>query len=204
MSDLLHEQLSALVDGELPPEETGLLLRRIEREPELAARLTRYRLMGEVLRGDTARPSVSFASRISAAVAAEPLPTPSVAPRRRMAFAAVRPVLGFGLAAAVGALAVLVLAHGPRDIEARSSQTATVLPTAATVAPASMDVVLSNTAEPASYVTPAAAPAQLRPISRATLANYVASHARMSGSLGGRDALIHLVADSAPEDAAQP
>jgi len=53
-------------------------------------------------------------------------------------------------------------------------------------------------------VTPAAGPAQLRPISGATLANYVAAHARMSGALGGRDALIHLVADPAPEEMTQP
>jgi anti-sigma factor RsiW len=37
MSELLNEQLSALLDGELPPEETSLLLRRLGRETELAA-----------------------------------------------------------------------------------------------------------------------------------------------------------------------
>ena len=49
MSDLLNEQLSALMDGELPPEETALLLRRLEREPELAARLARYSAIGDAL-----------------------------------------------------------------------------------------------------------------------------------------------------------
>jgi len=72
MSELLNEQLSALLDGELPPEETSLLLRRLDREAELAGRLARYRLCGDVLRGERVQPRAGFTLRVSAAIAAEP------------------------------------------------------------------------------------------------------------------------------------
>ncbi len=209
MSDLLNEQLSALMDGELPPEETALLLRRLEREPALARRLARYRAMGDVLRGDRVQPSADFASRVSAAIAQEPAPVAPIQPARRPpVLKSLRPLIGFGVAAAVGALAVVLIAHDPHG--AAPTQTASVvaatgvpavaksLPESASLAP------LPVSAEPASYVTPAAAPSQLRPISGAMLANYVASHARMSSTLGGRDVLIHLVADPSTEDANSP
>ena len=37
MSEILNQQLSALLDGELPPEQTELLLKRLSREPERRA-----------------------------------------------------------------------------------------------------------------------------------------------------------------------
>ena len=207
MSDLVNEQLSALMDGELPPEETALLMRRLEREPELAQRLARYRAMGDVLRGDRAQPSADFARRVSAAVALEPTPVTKAQPARPLRVQrTLQPLLGFGVAAAVGALVVTMIAGTPRGNDApvtvASSEIAPVdVPLPRTmIAPAA----LPTATEPASYVTPAAAPAQLRPISGAVLANYVASHARMSGSLGGRDVLIHLVADPVVEGAGQP
>ncbi|MBS0395821.1 MAG: sigma-E factor negative regulatory protein, partial [Proteobacteria bacterium] len=80
MSDLLNEQLSALLDGELAPEETTLLLKRLGREPQLAGRLSRYRLCGEVLRGERVQARADFAVRVSAMIAAEPpLAAPAVA-----------------------------------------------------------------------------------------------------------------------------
>ena len=211
MSDLLNEQLSALMDGELPPEETALLLRRLEREPQLAARLARYSAIGDVLRGDRAQPSAGFAARVSAAVAREPAPVvrPAVARagglRRR-----IRPVMGFSVAAAVGALAVVLVSQGPRGPEtaAPSAMATNIVAPAASVQPVERSVpaatLLASSAEPASYVTPAPSVAPLRPISGATLANYVAAHARVSGSLGGRDVLIHLVSEPTPEDQGQP
>jgi negative regulator of sigma E activity len=205
MSDLLNEQLSALMDGELPPEETALLMRRLEREPELAQRLARYRAIGDVLRNDRAQPSADFARRVSAAVTREPAPAvPMRAPARPARWRALRPVMGLGVAAAVGALAVVLIAHDPRGA-AQEPLAAVTAPTAPAVSVASAPAAaLPVASEPASYVTPAAAPAQLRPISGAMLANYVASHARMSGSLGGRDVLIHLVSDPGAEDGNSP
>jgi negative regulator of sigma E activity len=222
MSDLLNEQLSALIDGELPPEETDLLLKRIAREPELARRYARYQAIGDSLRGERARPSAGLAQRICAAVAVEPSPAvvdpPAAAARRPSGrgerrsrrLAALRPVAGLGLAAAVGALAVMLVARDPRGggtpVASVSAPVTTAIGVPAVLPQRPDDVppVLPATAEPASYVTPAPGPTQLRPIGGATLANYVAAHARMSGALGGRDALIHLVSDPSLEETSQP
>jgi negative regulator of sigma E activity len=221
MSDLVNEQLSALVDGELPPEETALLMRRIAREPELARRYARYQAMGDLLRGERARPSTDLSARICAAVGAESMPetAPAAAPepmersarrsgRRRTLL---RPLAGLGLAAAVGALAVVLVGRAPvGGTSAPTVPVASLVQPGAQAAPSVAAVAaeevspVSATAEPASYVTPAAAPSALRPINGATLANYVAAHARMSGALGGRDALIHLVSDPSVEEMTRP
>ncbi len=211
MTDLLNEQLSALSDGELPPEETALLLKRIEREPALARRLARYRAMGDVLRGERAGLSADFGQRLSAVVAAEPLVLPVIErlrPRQLMA-RFLRPVAGLGVAAAVGALAVVLIAKEPGRVDLVAAvhvpPTTTVSVERAASRVMATASLLRASVEPASYVTPMAAPAQLRQISGATLANYVAAHARMSGTLGERDALIHLLSDpTPPEDVVRP
>ena len=79
MTDRLHEQLSAFLDGELPAAEAQLLLARLERDPLLRATLTRYTLAGDALRmvaveRDVAvapLASVGFAARLAAAVEVE-------------------------------------------------------------------------------------------------------------------------------------
>ena len=79
MSERLHEQLSALLDGELPAGEAELLLARLQRDPALRATLGRYTLAGDAIRiaslgaAATVAPvaSAGFASRISAAIEAE-------------------------------------------------------------------------------------------------------------------------------------
>lgn len=75
MTDQIREQVSALLDGELPRDEIGLLVRRMERDPELRGSFGRYSLMGEALRapgGKIAQPS--FAARVSAAIDAPAAP----------------------------------------------------------------------------------------------------------------------------------
>ena len=73
MTDALNEQLSALLDGELPDGESELVLKRLERTPLLRDTLGRYALIGEAMR--STEPVVAappgFASRISAALAQE-------------------------------------------------------------------------------------------------------------------------------------
>ena len=73
MSDLLKEQLSALIDGELPAAETALLLKRLGQESELRGCLARYRVCGETLRGARiGTRAADFTLRVSALLAAEP------------------------------------------------------------------------------------------------------------------------------------
>src|SRR5687767_7363510 len=72
MREQLHEQISAFLDGELPKPEVGLLLRRLEREPELKLVATRYAAIGESLRrGASTGLSPQFASKISGAISRE-------------------------------------------------------------------------------------------------------------------------------------
>ncbi len=84
MTDALNEQLSACLDGELPPAELDLLLKRVGREAELRAAIGRYSLIGEAMRAE--RPAVAsrdFASKVMAAVAAEPAQVPAPGPIAR-------------------------------------------------------------------------------------------------------------------------
>ena len=61
-----REQLSALLDGELPRDELRFLLRRLERDTELSQRWSRYQLIGQTLKRERA---LQFASdRFAAAV----------------------------------------------------------------------------------------------------------------------------------------
>lgn len=69
MTEQIREQVSALLDGELPRDEIGLLMRRLDRDAELRRAFGTYALIGETLRapgGQLARPS--FAARVSAAI----------------------------------------------------------------------------------------------------------------------------------------
>ena len=52
MSDRVDEWLSALLDNELPPAETGQLLHRAAADPAVAEQLRRYRIIGDCLRGE--------------------------------------------------------------------------------------------------------------------------------------------------------
>jgi negative regulator of sigma E activity len=212
MSDLLNEQLSALLDGELPPEQTALLLRRIEREPELAARLGRFRICGEVLRGDRIQPRADFALRVSAAIAAEPAPAPQPAEVRQAALAGrparipgwLKSATGLAVAASVGMLALLVLQRAvPGVLEGTPPQSAAAVvaehppssePAEQVARVVTPPLTAPGSDEPRSYVTPAEK-AGLEEVRGATLANYVVAHSSVSGPLGGHNVLIHLLAD---------
>jgi negative regulator of sigma E activity len=78
------QQLSALVDGDLAPDQARFLLRRMEHDTELSGCLERWQLCGDVLRGQAGAPApAGFAGRIAAAIAAEsPQPGARTAPSR--------------------------------------------------------------------------------------------------------------------------
>nr|HBK47098.1 hypothetical protein [Xanthomonadaceae bacterium] len=70
-----RQQLSALIDGELPADESRFLLRRLERDEELIGCQERWQLCGDVLRGAACAPAPQdFAAKVGAALAAEPAP----------------------------------------------------------------------------------------------------------------------------------
>lgn len=101
------QQLSALVDGDLPADEARFLLRRLQHDEELATCLERWQLCGDVLRGQASAPApAGFAERVALAVAAEP----ALAAATRYAPGRGRLVRwgGGALAASVAAIALFV------------------------------------------------------------------------------------------------
>lgn len=67
-----RQQLSALMDGELSPDEARFLLRRLQHDGELNACWERWQLCGDVLRGQAQAPAPEgFAAKVALAVAAE-------------------------------------------------------------------------------------------------------------------------------------
>ena len=207
MSDLLNEQLSALLDGELPPEETTLLLRRLQREPALAEQLARYRLCGDVLRGERAQARADFAMRVSAAIATEPaLAAPAVDVVRAAARPSwMRAVGGFAVAAGVAAIAVLMLRHSPvlpppaqpmASVAVRPSAAETATPVVSARPAATLALTgraATRGTEPVSYVTPPARNG-LGTIPQAALAHYVVAHSEVSSPLTRSSVLTNLVA----------
>ena len=119
------QQLSALMDGDLPPDQARFLLRRLEHDADLTGCWERWQLCGDVLRGQALAPApAGFADRIRAAVAAETLPAAANAASSR-----VRSNLakwgGGALAASVAAIALFMVRQQVPD-EAPSQATPAV------------------------------------------------------------------------------
>ena len=103
------QQLSALVDGDLAPDQARFLLRRMQHDTELSGCLERWQLCGDVLRGQARAPApAGFAGRIAAAIAAE-----AVQPTARAASSRHRGSLakwgGGALAASLAAIALFMV-----------------------------------------------------------------------------------------------
>jgi sigma-E factor negative regulatory protein RseA len=202
MTDAVNEQLSTCLDGELSAAELDLLLKRLERDPELRDALGRYTVIGEALRNT--RPVVasrSFADKVMAAVEQQP-----AAVRRGFRVSPIltrslRPVAGIGIAATVAALAIFsvqragVQAPGPTAANVRA-----VAPTA---------IVAQSSDEPASYIVPTST-SQLAFVPATRLTNYVVAHSEYSSPLARRSVLTGVLAeddsdpDVASDDAQEP
>jgi len=103
-----REQLSALADGELGPDQTRFLLRRLDAEPELAACWQRYHLARACLRREPALlPDPSFAAAVSARLVDQQRPAASRSWLRSAA--------GGAIAAGVAAAALFAIATPPQD-----------------------------------------------------------------------------------------
>lgn len=103
--DSLKQELSLLLDGELSPSESLKLLKRIEKDPALRARWSRYCIMSEVIRsGRVLLPDSAFVDRIGVFLAEEPT---ILAPRPDTRRVRERVVTG-ALAASLALLALLV------------------------------------------------------------------------------------------------
>jgi negative regulator of sigma E activity len=118
------QQLSALVDGDLAPDQARFLLRRMEHDTELSGCLERWQLCGDVLRGQARAPApAGFADGIAAAIAAEAArPANGAAPLRNRGNLAKWG--GGALAASVAAIALFVVRQQvPEETPAQAAPT---------------------------------------------------------------------------------
>jgi sigma-E factor negative regulatory protein RseA len=180
MTDPVKEQLSACLDGELPEAELGLLLKQLQRDPQLRQSMGSYSLIGEAMRGPGAvRASSGFADRIAAAIAEEPIAN---APARKVTAVPrwVRPAAGFAVAAGVAAVAVVSLQ--PATIQ--TQQVAGTQSMATTIETADSYTVPTNVEGTGSAFIPAA-----------RLTNYVVAHSEYSSPLGRRTVLSGVLSE---------
>lgn len=124
MTEQIREQLSALLDGELPRDEMGLLLRRLERDPGLRRAFGSYVLIGETLRAPGGQlAGTKFAARVNAAIDA-PAAAGAVAPASAAVHGAGaarvavwrRPMVRTALAASAAAMAVFIFRPAPQPV----------------------------------------------------------------------------------------
>lgn len=107
MSEQIREQISALLDGELPPAEQRLLLERLGRDAGLRSRLSRYQLISDTAH-QTLPPHIDLglADRVMMALDEQPAYQPSAAD---WAARAMKPLAGLAVAASVAVVAVLAV-----------------------------------------------------------------------------------------------
>jgi sigma-E factor negative regulatory protein RseA len=184
MTEPVNEQLSTCLDGELPAAELDLLLKRLERNPELREAMSRYTVIGEALRhSKPAIASRSFADKVMAAVDQEPAAArraPRVSP---VTLRRLRPVAGIGIAATVAAIAVF------------SVQRAGVAPQTVAANDAVTTVVHSTEPAPSNIVPTTSSSLQPAFVPATRLTNYVVAHSEYSSPLARRSVLTGVLAE---------
>lgn len=109
--DRNRQQLSALMDGELSPDEARFLLRRLQHDESLAQSLSRWQLCGDILRGQGQAPApAGFAGGVAAAIANE---RDAAAARPAAGWRPARWGTGLALAASVAVVALFVARQTP-------------------------------------------------------------------------------------------
>jgi negative regulator of sigma E activity len=188
MTEQINDQISAFIDDELPEQESAFLLRRFERDTDARNQALRYTLIGAALRNELLRPDPAILRR-RIAVALTGAPLPAARPRARWQSAYLRPLLGFGIAASVAALAIVGL-RTINDARVEPSGAGSALTASAlreprqTVAPAPSYVVPQDVSE-----TPGVAP-QIR------LTNYLVHHGEYASRLSRTSVHSNVVGSS--------
>lgn len=197
MTDRIKEQLSTFLDGELPDAETALLLKRLERDDDLRGALSRYSLIGAVLRNDGDVPAArQVAARVSAAIAREPAQNGSGISLPGGA-ALLRSGAGLAIAAGVAAAALLLVQQAPLQDPATAEVRVALQDVESPIVPVS-ELEGGEDVLPA-YVTPPAAdgPGSIPP---AQFANYLVAHYGYASPLVRRSVGAGLI--SSNEEAA--
>lgn len=112
MKDKIHEQLSALVDDELPEAEQALLIRQLATDEELRLVLARYQLVSDSLHDSMPqRVEAGFHRRVHEALEAEEAVHAASGGSNRW----YRPLLGAAIAASVAVVAVVSLQNTSQE-----------------------------------------------------------------------------------------
>jgi sigma-E factor negative regulatory protein RseA len=193
MTDRIKEQLSAFLDGELPDPESALLLKRLERDDDLRGALSRYSLIGAVLRSDGDVPAArQVAARVSAAIAKEPFRGVAFVrvPRRETIL---RSLAGLAVAASVafGAVVLVQQMNGPDATRPDAVLARADVPPVEPVA----DELDPSEPPATAYVTPPAADGPAAGIPPAELANYLVAHYGYASPLVRRSVGAGLISD---------
>lgn len=197
MTDSVKEQLSACLDGELPPAELALLLKRVERDAGTGAgeSMGWYALIREALKADQpVMASSGFAAKVMAALEHEAPVARSALQISPVAMRRLRPAAGLAIAAGVAAVAVLSVQH----IGVAPEMVATYR--LANNEPASVPAPVSTEDSPSYVVPTTTSNAVFVPATRLT--NYVVAHSEYSSPLGRRSVLTGVLADD--DDDADP
>jgi len=214
MTERIKEQLSAFLDGELPDPESALLLKRLERDDELRGALSRYSLIGAVLRSDGDVPAArQVAARVSAAIAKEPFRAAALAGVARRE-TVVRSLAGLAIAAGVAFAAVVLVQQlgrpGPAAAGAVVAQAS--MPPVVPVQPVEVGADETGAGEGAApaYVTPPTSDGPATGIPQAELANFLVAHYGYASPLVRRSVGAGLISDDAallpasPQPGGQP
>lgn len=151
MSDeVIREQLSAWMDGELPAEEARFLERRLANDPDLRRQFERLQLVSACLKGQALRPMPAIlASAIGNGLESPVISTPTA--KRGV-------LLGWAVAASVAMLALFIAPGILRDRPSGQGSDMALVPAAVpgnlVASPASADLVA--TAESAAVSVPVA------------------------------------------------
>ena len=182
MTEQINDQISAFIDDELSAEESTLLVRRFERDSNARAQALRYTMIGAALRGEVLEPhSSALRRRIAAALDGVVPATERHAPRWSLRYA--RPLLGFGIAAAVAVAAIGTLRLlNEAGVAPNGTAGGTILARDQVVAPS---YVVPQDATPAGTVT-----------SPIRLTNYLIHHSEYASGLGRASVSSNVVGAS--------
>ncbi len=117
MNDALKTQISAFVDGELPNNESELLLRRLSQDAALRGQVAQYLEIGRLIRQDVEVPGMdSLRDRIAAALGSDVAPAREE--QRVVGSNFMTPATGVAVAATVAAIALVGLSQLDASIDA--------------------------------------------------------------------------------------
>jgi hypothetical protein len=178
MNDALKMQISAFVDGELPENESELLLRRLSQDAALRTQVAQCLQIGRLIRREREIPRMDeLRKRVAMALGEQPDETP-VRPeqsRRRL----LKPAAGFAIAASVAVVALI----GLRQAD---------IPGAAEPAGRTVAASQPSTERVGGYTEPLPDEA-LRSRPGDMLTQYYLSHGATSADLGANGILTRLV-----------